>query len=76
MRNLTQTNKRVGSALLAMAILPGLPVMAAEGPPDLTKGETAGVNRKATYNPGSTGMRGWIYLKPATTQPELRSIKK
>ncbi|MEI6533927.1 MAG: DUF6288 domain-containing protein, partial [Verrucomicrobiaceae bacterium] len=43
-----------------------LPLPAAEGPPDLTKGETNGVNRKGTYNMGSTGMRGWIYLKPAT----------
>ena len=49
-----------------MAMLLNLPVMAAEGPPDLTKGETTGVNRKGTYNLGSTGMRGWIYLKPAT----------
>jgi hypothetical protein len=48
-------------ALLAMAMLLGLPVMAVEGPPDLTKGETAGVDRNATYNLGATGMRGWIY---------------
>lgn len=35
-------------------------------PPDLTKGDTTGVDRKGTYNLGSTGMRGWIFLKPAT----------
>ncbi len=51
---------------MAVAMLLGQPVMAAEGPPDLTKGETTGVDRKGTYNLGSTGMRGWIYLKPAT----------
>ena len=66
MSNITQTNHRVESTLLAMAMLLSLPVMAAEGPPDLTKGETTGVDRKATYNLGATGMRGWIYLKPAT----------
>ncbi len=35
-------------------------------PPDLTLGETNGVDRKGTYNLGATGLRGWIYLKPAT----------
>jgi hypothetical protein len=35
-------------------------------PPDLTKGETTGVDRKGTYNLGATGLRGWIFLKPAT----------
>ena len=35
-------------------------------PPDLTRGETNGVDRKGTYNLGATGLRGWIYLKPAT----------
>jgi HEAT repeat protein len=33
-------------------------------PPDLTKNIT--VNRKATYNLGATGLRGWIYTKAAT----------
>ena len=63
---MTKTSHQIGSTLLAMAMLLNLPVMAAEGPPDLTKGETTGVNPKQTYNLGSTGMRGWIYLKPAT----------
>lgn len=33
-------------------------------PPDLTLSETTGVDRNATYNLGSTGLRGWIYTKP------------
>jgi hypothetical protein len=41
-----------------------VPLVAAEIPPDLTKGETKGVDRKQTYNLGSTGLRGWIYSKP------------
>jgi len=65
-KNTTKTPNRIGFILRATAMLLSLPVMAAEGPPDLTKGETTGVDRKATYNLGSTGMRGWIYLKPAT----------
>ena len=36
-------------------------------PPDLTKGETKGIEMKhGTYNLGSTGLRGWIYHKPAS----------
>jgi hypothetical protein len=37
-------------------------------PPDLTLGETKGMDIKkdGTYNLGTTGMRGWIYCKPAT----------
>jgi len=43
-----------------------IPLMAAEIPipPDLTKGDTKGVDRKQTYNLGSTGLRGWIFSKP------------
>ena len=52
--------------MMASAMLLSLPVVAAEGPPDLTKGETTGVDRKGPYNLGPTGLRGWIYLKPAT----------
>jgi hypothetical protein len=33
-------------------------------PPDLTKGESAGVDRNGTYNLGSTGLRGWIHTRP------------
>ena len=32
--------------------------------PDLTK-DTQAVDRKATYNLGATGLRGWIYTKAA-----------
>lgn len=35
-------------------------------PPDLLKGETNNVDRSGTYNLGSTGLRGWIYTKPAS----------
>jgi hypothetical protein len=33
-------------------------------PPDLTK--STAVDRELTYNLGATGLRGWIYSKPAT----------
>ena len=66
-RNGTRVIDRVRFILMVSAIWMSQPlVMAADGPPDLTKGETTGVDRKGTYNLGSTGMRGWIYLKPAT----------
>jgi hypothetical protein len=32
--------------------------------PDLTK-DTQSVDRKLTYNPGATGLRGWIHTKAA-----------
>ena len=36
-------------------------------PPDLTKGETKGIDlTHGTYNLGSTGLRGWIYHNPAS----------
>jgi len=37
-------------------------------PPDLTQDRTVDgiVDRKLTYNLGATGLRGWIYTKPAT----------
>lgn len=53
----------VGLTLLSATVFAAPPPQVA---PDLTKGETAGVDRKGTYNLGATGMRGWIYLKPAT----------
>jgi len=33
-------------------------------PPDLTQNQD--VDRTRTYNLGATGLRGWIYTKPAT----------
>jgi hypothetical protein len=39
-------------------------VVAAESAPDLTR--QSPVDRELTYNLGATGLRGWIYTKPAT----------
>ncbi len=39
-------------------------LLAADGPPDLTQNPK--VDRELTYNLGATGLRGWIYTKPAT----------
>ena len=39
-------------------------------PPDLTSGSQ--VERRLTYNLGSTGMRGWIYTHPATYLDSLQ----
>ncbi len=61
-----RTKNRMGFSLMVSAMLMGQPLIAADGPPELTQGETTGVDRKGTYNLGSTGLRGWIYLKPAT----------
>ena len=55
----------VGFTMLALTVLLSLPVLGADNPPDLTKGETNGVDRTRTYNLGATGLRGWIYTKPA-----------
>jgi hypothetical protein len=63
---MTQQNRRqAGLTLMALAVLMSLPVVGANHPPDLTKGETNGVDREQTYNLGPTGLRGWIYTKPA-----------
>ena len=54
---------------MALWVVGAMSLWGAEGlktPPDLTKGEMTGVDRKGTYNLGATGMRGWIFLKPAT----------
>ena len=56
---------RAGLAMAALTTLMNLPVARAGTPPDLTKGETKGVDRKRTYNLGATGLRGWIYSRPA-----------
>lgn len=51
---------------LAVTLVSGSPLLAAPPPvpPDLTQSNT--VDRKLTYNLGATGLRGWIYTKPAT----------
>ena len=52
--------------LMALTMLISRSVSGGESPPDLIQGETKGVDRKQTYNLGATGLRGWIYSKPAT----------
>ncbi len=49
----------------AAALAAVVPVSAAEppAPPDLT--QSVKVDRKQTYNLGATGLRGWIFTKPA-----------
>ncbi len=53
----------VPTLLLTLALPDGL-VIAAVSPPDLLIDNTK-VDRELTYNLGATGMRGWIYTKPA-----------
>jgi hypothetical protein len=61
-----------GRILIVFVAVAKLACAAAEGPPDLTKGETTGVDRAGTYNLGATGMRGWIFTKPATYLDSLQ----
>lgn len=54
---------------LACGSVPAEPASARETPtpPDLTQeGVIETIDRKLTYNLGATGMRGWIYTKPAS----------
>ncbi len=54
------------SLLAAAVVLIDSPTFAAEPPktpPDLTLDRS--VNRELTYNLGATGLRGWIYTRPA-----------
>ena len=55
---------RVGILAMALVGLMSALGWSAETPPDLTKGETKGVDRNGTYNLGATGFRGWIYGRP------------
>jgi hypothetical protein len=56
---------RLVSIATALAPMAGGQLLAAQSPtpPDLTVSNT--VDRKLTYNLGATGLRGWIYTKPA-----------
>ena len=56
---------RLTSVVATLALMAGRQLLAAppSAPPDLTRSNT--VDRKLTYNLGATGMRGWIYTKPA-----------
>jgi hypothetical protein len=60
------TPSRLAFLVAAFATVVGHQPFAAPPPvpPDLTQSNT--VDRKLTYNLGATGMRGWIYTKPAT----------
>ena len=67
-RNTNQTISRSLTAILISITLTsgGALAMGPPDPPDLTKGETKGIElKRGTYNLGSTGLRGWIYHKPA-----------
>ncbi len=55
---------RVGFLVMAFVGMMSAPTWSAEKMPDLTKGETKGVDRNGTYNLGATGFRGWIYSQP------------
>jgi len=58
------------SALLAASSLAKEPP---KTPPDLTKDLNAeGVERGSTYNLGATGLRGWIYTRPANYLDSLQ----
>ncbi len=52
------------ACLIALITTGNLLAAEQQGPPDLTKDRN--VDRAQTYNLGATGLRGWIYLKPAT----------
>ena len=56
---------RLTSVVATLALMAGRQLLAAppSAPPDLTRSNT--VDRALTYNLGATGMRGWIYTKPA-----------
>ena len=61
-----KTNRfQIGFTMMALTALVLFPAVGANVPPDLTKGETNGVDRTRTYNLGPTGLRGWIYTHPA-----------
>jgi hypothetical protein len=54
----------LGAVAMALTIAGALAAASPPVPPDLTRSNT--VDRTLTYNLGATGLRGWIYTKPAT----------
>ena len=62
------TSRRLGALFVAVSLsTSGALAVGPPDPPDLTKGETKGIELKhGTYNLGSTGLRGWIYHNPAS----------
>jgi len=66
MRKMPNAPLCVAALVVAIALAAGGPLVAAApppAPPDLT--QTSAVDRALTYNLGATGLRGWIYTKPA-----------
>ena len=61
------TKKLVAIAFISIGQLGAEPP---PGPPDLTQGPT--VDRTLTYNLGATGLRGWIFTKPANYLDSLQ----
>ena len=53
----------IKSTIILAALAMGIASPLFSQVPDLTK-DTQAVDRKATYNLGATGLRGWIYTKP------------
>ncbi len=51
-----------GVAGVVLACLVGCPGWVKAAPPDLTKADLGGIDRRNTYNLGPTGLRGWIYI--------------
>ncbi|MCF7954472.1 MAG: DUF6288 domain-containing protein, partial [Phycisphaerae bacterium] len=67
-RKLSQiTSMFLVTAFVAVSLMTGVsPAAGPNDPPDLTKIETKEIDLKqGTYNLGPTGLRGWIYTKPA-----------
>jgi len=65
MRKMQNTPLYVAALVVAVALVCGSQLVAAPPPvpPDLT--QTSTVDRALTYNLGATGLRGWIYTRPA-----------
>jgi hypothetical protein len=61
------TSRCLTTLLAAITLIPATAMaMGPPDPPDLTQGETKGIElERGTYNLGSTGLRGWIYHNPA-----------
>ena len=65
MRKMQNAPLYVAALVVAVALVCGSQLVAAPPPvpPDLT--QTSAVDRTLTYNLGATGLRGWIYTRPA-----------
>jgi hypothetical protein len=67
---------RATALVVAIALVCGSQLIAAPPrvPPDLTKGETTGVDRAGTYNLGATGLRGWMGWGCMNTSGRCRNV--